>query len=80
MAAMKPPVPGFGMPVASKVAPPPAKGKAPPPAKGKAPPAKGKGPKWTPKSDMAADKKAGIKPGSKKDNALDKKRGVPVKD
>ena len=28
--------------------------------------------------DAKMDKKAGIKPGSKKDNALDKKRGVPV--
>jgi hypothetical protein len=35
--------------------------------------------KWTPASDAAADKKAGIKPGSARDNALDKKRGVPVK-
>ena len=34
--------------------------------------------KWTAKSDAAADKKAGIKPGSPKDNALDKKRGVPI--
>lgn len=34
--------------------------------------------KWTPAADMKADKKAGIKDGSKKDNALDKKRGVPV--
>ena len=33
--------------------------------------------KWTEKSDMAADKRAGIKQGSKKDNALDRKRGVP---
>ena len=31
--------------------------------------------KMTYKQDEAADKKAGIKPGSKKDNALDKKRG-----
>ena len=31
---------------------------------------------WTAKSDMAADRKAGIKEGSKKDLALDKKRGV----
>lgn len=28
--------------------------------------------------DMAMDKKAGIKEGSKKDNAIDKKRGVPL--
>jgi len=35
-----------------------------------------KGKKWTMKADMAADKKAGIKQGSKKDNALDKKRGL----
>ena len=34
--------------------------------------------KWTPSSDAKADKKAGIKPGSKRDNALDKKRGVPT--
>lgn len=34
--------------------------------------------KWTPAADAAADKKAGIKPGSARDNALDKKRGVPV--
>lgn len=32
--------------------------------------------KWTAKSDAAADKKAGVKPGSAKDKALDKKRGV----
>jgi hypothetical protein len=32
--------------------------------------------KLSPKADMAADKKAGIKEGSKKDLALDKKRGV----
>jgi hypothetical protein len=31
---------------------------------------------WTAKSDMAADRKAGIKEGSKTDLALDKKRGV----
>ena len=36
------------------------------------------GKKWTPASDAKADKKAGIKPGSKRDNALDKKRGVPT--
>jgi hypothetical protein len=35
-------------------------------------------PKWTPGMDAKADKKAGIKDGSKKDNALDKKRGVPL--
>jgi len=29
--------------------------------------------------DMAADKKAGIKPGSKQDQALDKKKGVGAK-
>jgi hypothetical protein len=29
-----------------------------------------------PKADMAADRKAGIKEGSKRDLALDKKRGV----
>lgn len=34
-------------------------------------------PAWTVKSDAAADKKAGIKPGSKRDQALDKKRGLP---
>ena len=31
---------------------------------------------WTAKSDMAADRKAGIREGSKADLALDKKRGV----
>lgn len=41
------------------------------------PPSKGK--PWTEKADAAADKKAGIKPGSARDNALDKKRGVPVR-
>lgn len=35
--------------------------------------------KWTNASDAAADKKAGIKPGSKRDNALDRKRGVSTK-
>jgi len=35
--------------------------------------------KWTEAQDAAADKKAGIKQGSKKDNALDRKRGVPVR-
>jgi hypothetical protein len=35
--------------------------------------------KWTAKADAAADRKAGIKEGSKRDNALDRKRGVPVK-
>ena len=35
--------------------------------------------KWTEAADAAADKKAGIKQGSKKDNALDRKRGVPVR-
>lgn len=40
----------------------------------------GKGGKpWTLKSDMAADKKAGIKPGSARDNALDRKRGVSTR-
>ena len=34
---------------------------------------------WTSAQDVAADKKAGIKPGSAKDNALDKKRGVSTK-
>jgi hypothetical protein len=34
--------------------------------------------KWTPASDRAADKKAGVKPGSARDNALDKSRGVPI--
>lgn len=34
--------------------------------------------KMTPAQDAAMDKKAGIKPGSKKDDALDKKRGVPT--
>lgn len=38
-------------------------------------PAKG-GPKWTNAKDAAADKRAGVKPGSKRDNAIDKKRGV----
>lgn len=37
------------------------------------------GKKWTEAADMAADKKAGIKQGSKADNALDRKRGVPVR-
>jgi len=32
--------------------------------------------KYTPSSDARADKKAGIKQGSKRDHALDKKRGV----
>jgi len=35
--------------------------------------------KWTPAKDAAADKKAGIKPGSARDNALDRARGVPLK-
>lgn len=34
---------------------------------------------WTLAQDEAADRKAGIKEGSKRDNALDKKRGVAVK-
>jgi len=40
---------------------------------------KGGGKPWTLKSDMAADKKAGIKPGSKRDDALDRKRGVSTR-
>lgn len=35
--------------------------------------------KFTMAKDAKADKKAGIKEGSKKDMALDKKRGVPEK-
>lgn len=35
--------------------------------------------KMSPKMDAMRDKKAGIKPGSKRDNALDLKRGVPTK-
>jgi hypothetical protein len=35
--------------------------------------------RWTEKSDLAADRKAGIKQGSTRDNALDRKRGVPVR-
>jgi hypothetical protein len=35
--------------------------------------------KWTEAKDLTADKRAGIKQGSKADNALDKKRGVPVR-
>lgn len=31
---------------------------------------------WTAKRDAAADKKAGVKPGSKRDTALDKRRSV----
>lgn len=42
-------------------------------------PPKPKGKPWTEKADLAADKKAGIKPGSARDNALDKKRGVPIR-
>jgi hypothetical protein len=34
---------------------------------------------WTEAADDAADKRAGIKEGSKKDMALDRKRGVPEK-
>lgn len=34
---------------------------------------------WTEKADAAADRKAGIKPGSARDNALDRKRGVPLR-
>lgn len=41
--------------------------------------AKKSAPPWTAKKDAAADKKAGIKPGSARDNKLDAKRGVPVK-
>jgi hypothetical protein len=33
---------------------------------------------YTAAEDRAADRKAGIKEGSKRDNALDRKRGVPV--
>ena len=33
--------------------------------------------KWTEKSDDAADRKAGIKEGSKRDQELDRKRGLP---
>lgn len=51
-----------------------AKGAFPFAAKKAAPfPPKGK---MSASKDMAMDKKAGIKPGSKKDMALDKKRGV----
>ena len=35
--------------------------------------------KWTEASDLAWDKKRGIKQGSPRDNALDRKRGVPVR-
>jgi len=35
--------------------------------------------KYTEAQDAAADKRAGIKPGSARDNALDRKRGVPVR-
>jgi hypothetical protein len=35
--------------------------------------------KWTEAQDIAADKKAGIKEGSKADNRLDRARGVPVR-
>jgi hypothetical protein len=34
---------------------------------------------WTAAQDDAADRKAGIKEGSRRDNALDRKRGVPLK-
>lgn len=34
---------------------------------------------WTAAQDDAADRKAGIREGTKRDNALDRKRGVPVK-
>lgn len=37
------------------------------------------GGRWTEKSDMAADRRAGIKQGSARDNALDRKRGVPTR-
>jgi hypothetical protein len=40
---------------------------------------KGGGKPWTLKSDMAADRRAGVKQGSARDNALDKKRGVPTR-
>lgn len=33
--------------------------------------------KWTEKKDDAADRRAGIKQGSKRDVALDKARGLP---
>jgi hypothetical protein len=35
--------------------------------------------RWTEASDLRADRKAGIKQGSKRDNALDKARSVPVR-
>ncbi len=35
--------------------------------------------KMSEKADAVADRKAGIKPGSKRDNALDKRRGVPTR-
>lgn len=34
--------------------------------------------RFTEKKDVAADKKAGIKEGSKRDIAMDKKRGLPA--
>lgn len=34
---------------------------------------------WTLAEDEASDRRAGIKPGSKRDNALDKSRGVPAR-
>jgi hypothetical protein len=37
------------------------------------------GRKWTEAADARADKKAGLKPGSKTDNALDKQRGVSTR-
>lgn len=37
-------------------------------------------PKMSPKMDAMKDKKAGIKPGSKRDNMLDKKRGVSTRE
>lgn len=35
--------------------------------------------KWNLKADKAADKRAGLKPGSPKDNKLDRARGVPTR-
>jgi len=33
--------------------------------------------KYTPARDTAADKRAGVKPGSARDARLDRKRGIP---
>jgi len=49
------------------------------PSRRQKPPVVDRGKKWTAASDRAADKRAGIKEGSKADNALDRKRGVPVR-